>query len=109
MAADQSPLKYEWKITGIKAKDDLITQASYHCRVQQKDLWVATEGTWFFKDPRMNVPYREVTEAAVVAWIKEQDEGLIEKRLAEQIANLASKDETIPPWKPQVFTVKIED
>lgn len=102
-------LKYQWKITSLKAKDDLIIQAGYECKVQQGEHFVATEGRWFFKDPQMKVPFREVTEAMVVGWIKEQSQGDIEKRLEDQIVSLEEDQEVHPPWKPQVFTVKIED
>ena len=100
-------MNFTWKIEGVKATGDLITQAKYHVRAEQKDLWVATEGTWFFKNPKLTVPYAEVTEDMVVGWIKSEDNNVIETRLAEQMANLATLSETSLPWSPQVFTPKI--
>lgn len=100
-------MNFEWKIEGVNAKDGLITQAKYHCRAAQKDLWVATEGTWFFKDAKLKVPYADVTETMVIDWIKAEDNGVIENRLAEQMANLASQSAMSLPWAPQVFTPKI--
>ena len=100
-------MNYEWKIEGVKAADGLITQAKYRCRVQQKALWVETEGTWFFKDAKLKVPYADVTEAMVIGWIKAEDNGVIETRLAEQVANLAASESMSLPWAPQVFTPKI--
>lgn len=102
-------MNYTWKIEGVKAKDGLITQAKYHCRAEQKDLWVATEGTWFFKNPKLKVPYSKVTEIQVIDWIKSEDNGVIETRLAEQLANLAQQSEISLPWAPQVFTPKFEE
>ena len=100
-------MKFIWKIEGVKATDGLITQAKYHCRAEQKDLWVATEGTWFFKDAKLKVPYSEVTEEMVIGWIKSEDNGVIETRLAEQMANIADDSAMSLPWAPQVFTPKI--
>jgi hypothetical protein len=102
-------LNFEWKIEGVKATDGLITQAKYHCRANQKDLWVATEGTWVFKDAKLKTPYADVTESMVVDWIKAEDNGVIEGRLAEQVNNLANDSAMTLPWSPQVFTPKIEE
>ena len=100
-------MNFEWKIEGVKENDGLITQAKYHCRASKKDLWVATEGTWFFKNTKLTVPYANVTEEMVIDWIKSEDNGVIETRLAEQVANLAAQQEMSLPWAPQVFTPKI--
>ena len=100
-------MNYEWKIEGVKETNGLITQAKYHCSAQKKDLWVATEGTWFFKNAKLEVPYADVTETMVIGWIKSEDNGVIETRLAEQVANLAAQSETSLPWAPQVFIPKI--
>jgi hypothetical protein len=103
-------LNYTWKILSIKANDDgLITQAQYHARVAEDDAAVETEGTWFFKGQRLNVPFAKVTEDLVVGWIKTESDGLIEKRMAQQLKNLAAKSETPLPWMPQVFTPKFEE
>ncbi len=100
-------MNFEWKIEGVKEKNGLITQAKYHCRAQKKDLWVATEGTWFFKNAKFEVPYADVTESMIIDWIKSEDNGVIETRLAEQMTNLAAQNEMSLPWAPQVFTPKI--
>ena len=104
-------MKYEWKIEGVKAQDGLITQAKYVCRLIDKGASVDTEGTWFFRDPKLTVPYAEVTEEMVIDWIKgqtsENGKSIIETRLAEQMANLAAQTESSLPWSPQVFTPKI--
>lgn len=97
-------MNFVWKIEGVKAIDGLITQAKYHCRAEKIDLWVATEGTWFFADPQLQVPYSEVTEQMVIGWI---DKDLIERRLAEQIASLEADVAETLPWAPQTFTPQI--
>ena len=101
-------MNYEWKIEGVKATDGLITQAKYHVRVEQKDLCVVTEGTWFFKDLKLKTPYSEVTEPMVIDWIKAESDGVIEKRLSEQLVNLTQESKMSLPWSPKVFTPKFE-
>lgn len=100
-------MNYLWKIEGVKEKNGLITQAKYHVRAEQKDLWVATEGTWFFKDLKLVVPYADVTEEMVVGWIKAESSNQIETRLAEQIATLKAETTSSLPWAPQIFTPEI--
>ena len=102
-------MNFIWKIEGVKATDGLITQVKYHVCAEEKDLSVATEGTWFFKNAKLKVPYADVTELMVIDWIKDEDNGVIETRLAEQIANLAQQSEMSLPWAPQVFTPKFEE
>jgi hypothetical protein len=102
-------LNYTWKILSIKAKEGLITQAQYHARVAEKDMAVETEGTWFFKGQRLVVPFNKVTEDLVVEWINTESDGIIEKRMAVQLKNLAERNSTPLPWMPQVFKPKIED
>jgi len=100
-------LKYTWKIEGVKETNGLITQAKYHCRAEKKDLWVATEGTWFFRDPKITIPYADVTEANAIEWINAESAGVIEARLAEQVANIENQQAPTLPWAPQVFTPEI--
>ncbi len=101
-------MNYTWKILSIKAKDDgLITQAQYHARAAENNAAVETEGTWFFKGQRLVVPFSKVKEDMVVEWIKNESDGLIEKRMAQQLKNLAAKSETPLPWMPQVYTPKL--
>ena len=103
-------MNYTWEILSIKANDEgLITQAQYHARVSEDDAAVETEGTWFFKGQRLVVPFTNVTEDMVVNWIKTESDGLIEKRMAQQLKNVVTKSETPLPWKPQVFTPKFEE
>ena len=103
-------MNYTWKILSIKANDQgLITQAQYHARIAKDDMGVETEGTWFFKGQRLVVPFTKVTEDMVVGWIKTESDDLIEKRMAQQLKNLAAKSETPLPWMPQVFKPTFEE
>ena len=99
-----------WKILGIKADGDLITQAKYLVRAQDQDAVVESEGNWFFREPKLTVAFDKVTEDNIVAWIKAETtvdgKNIIETRLAEQMANLEQQDRPLP-WAPQVFTPEI--
>ena len=96
-----------WKILGIKADGDLITQAKYFVSHQG----VETEGYWTFREPKLTVPFADVTEEMIVAWIQaettEDKVNMIEQRLAEQAAALKKERETPLPWMPQVFTPEL--
>ena len=100
-------MEITWKITAIKAKDGLITQAQYRARAAQDDMAVETEGSWLFKGQRLVVPFDKVTEELVVGWIKNESDGLIEKRMEQQLKTLAERDQTPLPWMPQVFTPEL--
>lgn len=92
---------------GIKATDGLITQAKYQAVATEKDLFVDTEGYWFFKEPKLVIPFEEVTEAMMIDWINQETNKAVEKRLAEQLKSLAVQ-QTVPlPWMPQVFTPEL--
>lgn len=99
-------MEFNWKILGIKSNGELITEARYFASAFDKDQTVETEGNWFFREPKLVVPFAEVTENMVIQWIKSEilQDGvnMIEKRLADQ---LEIKDKETPlPWRPQVFT-----
>lgn len=104
-------MKYAWKILGITAQGDLITSAKYHAQISDSGLTVETEGTWFFKDPKLSVPFADVTEEMVIAWIIEQtkdgDKSVIEARLSEQLETLKKQQKVTMPWMPQTFTPKL--
>jgi hypothetical protein len=55
------------------------------------------------------VPFAKVTEEMIAGWIKDETEGIIEKRLTEQLKALAAQQDTPLPWAPQVFKPKIEE
>ena len=104
-------MKTTWKIESIQAVDGLITQAKYLCETVERDLSVQTEGTWFFREPKIKVAFADVTEAMVIDWIKteavQDGKSIIEGRLAEQLNTLKTQTQTTLPWAPQVFTPKI--
>lgn len=102
-----------WKILGIKADGDLITQARYFARLENQFATVETEGNWFFREPKMTVPFDQVTESMIVEWIKAETmangKNMIEARLAEQMVNVVEQQDRLLPWAPQVFTPTFEE
>lgn len=106
-------MKTAWKILNIQAKDDLIVQARYLVSATDGKNTVETEGNWFFQEPKLTVPYADVTESMVCDWIKSEavrdGKSLIEGRLNEQLQALKQQQETVAPWLPQVFTPTLEE
>jgi len=99
-------MNYAWKILDIYADGEKITSAKYHCAVSDGENTVETEGYATF-DGEAKTAFSAVTEEMVAQWAKESltinGECLVEKRLAEQLANLEKKP-AVAPWKPQIFT-----
>jgi hypothetical protein len=93
-----------WKILGIQADGELVTQARYFASITENDFLVETEGNWFFSNPKLTVPFVDVTEDIILSWI---DKTGIEARLAEQLAELKKQKVTVLPWLPQTFTPEI--
>jgi hypothetical protein len=90
-----------WKILEIQADGDLITGARYFCAKNG----VETEGWWKFAEPVLTIPFADVTEEIVIAWVT-RDIGLqVQERLDEQAATVAKT--VVAPWLPQVFTPSI--
>ena len=96
-------------ITEIQEVDGLITQAKYFCSLSDDQNTVETEGYWVFQEPQLNVPFDQVTEEMIAAWIEKEatrdGKNLIKSRLEEQLADLAKAKKSALPWMPQTFTV----
>ena len=100
---------YEWSITETQVQEGLILCAKYHVIAKEDDLSVETEGYWTFDNPKMTIPFDQVTEEMVVGWIDaaamKDGKSVIKSRLEEQLNN---KKQPVPaPWMPQVFTPNI--
>jgi hypothetical protein len=93
-----------WKILGIEATGELITQARYFAIATEGNFTVETEGNWFIPEPKLTVPFADVTEEMIVSWI---DKSSIEARLVEQLAELKKQKVTVLPWLPQTFKPEI--
>jgi hypothetical protein len=90
-----------WKILDIQADGDLITGARYFCSKNG----VETEGWWNFAEPVLNIPFADVTEEIVIAWVTRDIGVQVQARLDEQAATVAKT--VVAPWLPQVFTPSI--
>jgi len=90
-----------WKILEIQAEGDLITGARYFCAKNE----VETEGWWKFAEPKLTVPFADVTEDIVIGWVTADIGAQVEARLDEQAA--ATQRVVVAPWLPQVFTPSI--
>ena len=96
-----------WKILEIKADGDLITAARYFCAETKGDLQAETEGWWQFAEPKLTVPFAEVTEETVIGWVTEAIGKQVQERLIKQIEAMESQKTVVAPWMPQVFTPSI--
>jgi hypothetical protein len=90
-----------WKILGIEADGELITKARYFATITENNFVVETEGNWFFVEPKLTIPFANVTEDMIVSWI---DKTGIEARLNEQLTALKKQKVMVAPWLPQTFT-----
>lgn len=116
----------DWKILDIEAEGDLITKARYLVTAVNEVTEVSTEGWWHFQNPALVIPFTDVKEADVIAWIDaeasqptnytDMDGNVqtdtshkITARLEEQLAALTQQKQkkVIPPWLPQTFTPDI--
>ena len=96
-----------WKILELQADNELIIAARYFCSETKDKNTVETEGWWKFAEPKLNIPFADVTEEMVIKWVTD-DIGLqIKTRLNEQLAALESQKTVVAPWLPQVFTPNI--
>jgi hypothetical protein len=95
----------QWKILGIDADGELITQARYFATATENDFVVETEGNWYFPEPKLTTAFADVTEELILSWI---DKTSIETRLAEQLASLKKQKVTVAPWLPQTFTLDLK-
>lgn len=104
-------MKITWSILAVKATEGLITEAKYLATAKDGDLEVASEGNWFFRNPKLFIPFDAVTEQVLIGWVRaetmQDGKNIIEQRLAEQLASLATQHSTPLPWMPQVFTPEI--
>lgn len=96
-----------WKILEIKADGDLITAARYFCSESKGDLTAETEGWWQFAEPKLEVPFADVTEEMVVKWVTDAIGKQVKGRLDEQLEALEKQKTIVAPWLPQVFTPEI--
>ena len=77
---------------------------------KENDLSVETEGYWTFDSPKLSIPFDQVTEEMIVAWIEKETmrDGVcvIKSRLQEQLDSLSKSQFPPPPWQPQTLSEK---
>lgn len=104
-------MNYLWQISEVQNNDGLIIRAKYYVIAKEDDLSVETEGYWTFNDPKLNIPFDQITEEMIVEWIEKETmrDGVcvIKSRLKEQLDSLTQNQFVPPPWMPQTFSVKL--
>jgi hypothetical protein len=102
---------FEWKILELSANEGQITSAKYHCKANDGDVFVETEGNWKFEKGETSIPFEQVTEDLVVQWIEDSSvvdgKCVIKSRLVEQLQTLQKQNVVVAPWLPQIFTPNI--
>ena len=100
-------MNYVWKIEELTAQDGLITHAKYRCTVSENGQSVSTEGNWWFNEPKIKVPFEQVSEEMVAGWIEQEavkdNVCHIKSRLEQQLKALEAHKPVVAPWLPQVF------
>lgn len=98
---------FTWKILEATNEDGLITHAKYFVSATDESNTVESEGNWWFSDKTVKIPFEQVTEENIVAWIEQETTqnglNIIKSRLEEQLASLG-KTKSVLPWMPQVFS-----
>ena len=104
-------MQYVWKIEELSAENGLITHVKYRCTVSDEGQSVATEGNWWFNEPKIKVPFEQVSEEMVAGWIEQEavKDGVchIKSRLEEQLKALEANKPVVAPWLPQIFTPEL--
>jgi hypothetical protein len=103
---------YEWKILSTTSDaTGLITEARYYAALDVDGKKVETEGNCYFIEPKLDIPFEEVSEENVIDWVKEEvtkeGKNTVEFRLKEQFEALESQTNNVAPWMPQIFTVGV--
>ncbi len=100
-------INYKWEIIKIFSENDLITKIQYKLIGKNEKISIETEGSYFFKDPVLNVPFLEVTEEMVIDWIEKETiingQSHIKSGIEKQFNELKNI-EVVAPWLPQIFT-----
>ena len=88
------------KILEVHADGDLITHVRYYAEKNGVD----TEGYCYLVEPKLTIPFSDVTEDMVIGWVQAQIGDQIEARLDQQLS-VKSTQKTVP-WQ-KTFTVEV--
>ena len=104
-------MNYKWKILEVFAKDTVITVVKYHLIGTEGEYSVETEGNFYFEEPTEKVPFAQITEDTIIAWLENEaifdGKNHIKMGIEKQIEALKLHKPTPMPWKPQVFKVQL--
>jgi len=103
-------IAFTWRILGLYSKDELITGIKYLCTGFDGKMSIDSEGTIYFTDPELDIPFAEVTEQQCIEWLeKETDrdgQSHIKTGIQKQFEALEHKEAGLP-WKPSTFKMNI--
>ena len=103
-------MDFQWKILEVFAKDEVITGAKYHVTASEDDVFVESEGNFYFEEPTIKVPFLDVTEQMIADWIDKEaifdGQNHIKLGLEKQITALKAHKPVVAPWLAQTFTVE---
>ena len=88
------------KILEVHADGDLITHVRYYAEKNGVD----TEGYCYLVEPRLTIPFSDVTEDMVIGWVQAQIGDQIEARLDQQLS--VKSTQKLAPWQ-KTFTVEV--
>ena len=98
---------YTWKIIKVFSKNELITGVKYKLIGDDQATIIESEGTYYFKDPVLILPFRDVTEAILINWLDTETivngQSHIKSGIEKQF-NALENVEVVAPWLPQVYT-----
>jgi len=100
-------INYTWEIIKLFSKEDLIIAVKYKLSGNNQITIIETEGTYFFIDPVLNIPFLDVTEKMVIDWIEKETIVNGQSHIKSNIENQFNELKTIEivaPWLPQIFT-----
>lgn len=89
-----------WKILEVHADGELITHVRYYAEKNGVD----TEGYCYITEPKLAIPYVDVTEEMVIEWVKKEVGQQVEARLDAQLSVKSSHK--LAPWQ-KTFTIKV--
>jgi hypothetical protein len=89
-----------WKILEVHADGELITHVRYYAEKNSVD----TEGYCYLTEPKLVIPYADVTEEMVIEWVKKEVGEQVEARLDAQLSVKSSQK--LAPWQ-KTFTIEV--
>jgi len=100
-------INYTWKILKIFSKDELITGVKYKLIGNRESDIIESEGTYYFKDPVLTLPFSDVTELIVINWLENETmvngQSHIKSGIEKQF-NVLENVEVVAPWLLQIYT-----